>query len=107
MESLNNAHSRRKISPLKTPSKRQKLSSLSKEELNDCYKNLIEKNKRLDIEISTLAKKHIDCDLNAEMQALHTYNVVKDLTQIVLGYIADVEHSTVTELHEIYHLPTN
>lgn len=44
-------------------------------------------------------------DLQPEMQALHDYNDVKDATQLILGYLADVENCSVTDLHKRYNLP--
>ncbi|KAI4465391.1 swi5 [Holotrichia oblita] len=107
MESPNTALKGNKISPFKTPSKRQKLQNLGKEALLEYYRSLLEKEETLNIEIAELGKKKLDCNLDAEMQALHTYNDIKDLTQIVLGYVADAEHCTVTELHKRYNLPTD
>lgn len=41
------------------------------------------------------------------MHALHEYNDVKDVTQIVLGQLADLYGVTVTELHKKFDLPIN
>ncbi|KAK9729709.1 Swi5 [Popillia japonica] len=107
MESPNTVLKGRKTSPFKTPSKRQKLQNLCKKALLEYHTSLLEKEKSLNIEIAKLGKKNLDCNLDAEMQALHTYNDVKDLTQVVLGYVADAEHCTITELHQRYCLPTD
>lgn len=65
------------------------------------------KEKELDREIAELLAKGIDADLQPQMQALHRYNEMKDSTQMVLGYLADVEQTTVTELHKRFDLPLN
>lgn len=59
----------------------------------------------LDKEISHLKSLGITENLEPEMQALHEYNDVKDATQLVLGYLADVENCTVTDLHKRFNLP--
>lgn len=49
--------------------------------------------------------KGVTEDLKPEMQALHEYNDIKDVTQMILGYLADAENCTVAELHRRYNLP--
>lgn len=66
---------------------------------------LKEKEAELDLKIAELRKKGVSTDLTPQMQALHDYNEMKDLTQFVLGYLATVEQTTVGELHERYNLP--
>lgn len=61
----------------------------------------------LDEKIECLLRNGVTTDLKPEMQALHDYNEMKDLTQIVLGYLADSEQCTVLELHKRYNLPLN
>lgn len=41
------------------------------------------------------------------MQALHEYNDIKDITQMVLGQLAHLYGVTVTELHRKFNLPTH
>lgn len=73
--------------------------------LQEKYNKLKKQEESLDREISELVSKGVTPDLELQMQALHDYNEMKDLTQMVLGYLADVEETTVVELHERYGLP--
>lgn len=77
----------------------------AKIEVLEIYKSLREKEAKLDAEISDLEKRGVSTDLTPHMQALHEYNEMKDLTQFVLGYLANAEQTTVGVLHERYGLP--
>lgn len=68
-------------------------------------KKLQEEELNLDKKIDCLLQNGVTTDLKSEMQALHKYNEMKDLTQVVLGYLADSEQCTVAELHKRYNLP--
>ncbi|KAJ8944518.1 hypothetical protein NQ318_011776 [Aromia moschata] len=70
------------------------------------YEKLLKENSQLDKEIADLVSKGVTADLQPQMQALHEYNEMKDLTQLVLGYLADAENVTVSDLHRRYDLPT-
>lgn len=69
------------------------------------YKQLRQREIEVDLKIAELEKKGVNTDLRPQMQALHSYNEMKDLTQFVLGYLASVEQTTVVKLHERYSLP--
>ncbi|KAG5883044.1 hypothetical protein JTB14_010433 [Gonioctena quinquepunctata] len=74
-------------------------------ELKSRYERLVKESNQLDKEIGDLEKKGITTDLQPQMTALHEYNDMKDLAQLVLGYLADVELVTITELHRRFDLP--
>jgi len=74
----------------------------------EVYKKLLERDAELDRELlkfSDLSNKQ--SDLKTVMDQLHRYNDVKDATQIILGSLANLEGSTVGELHERYGLTSN
>lgn len=83
------------------PNKKTKIE----ESLQEKFQRLREREKELDSQIATLESKGVSLDLTPQMQALHEYNEMKDLTQAVLGYLASGEQKTVAELHERYCLP--
>ncbi|KAJ8966895.1 hypothetical protein NQ317_003929 [Molorchus minor] len=74
-------------------------------ELKARQEKLLKEDLQLNKEIEDLQTRGISTDLQPQMQALHEYNEMKDLTQMVLGYLADAEHVTVSELHKRYDLP--
>ncbi|KAJ8960659.1 hypothetical protein NQ314_006051 [Rhamnusium bicolor] len=96
---------------LSTKSRDKKLKkSVSKEnlsywELKGRYEKLLKENSQLDKEIAELEGKGVTTDLQPQMQALHEYNEMKDLAQMIFGYLADAEQVTVSELHRRYNLP--
>lgn len=92
----NQKESRRKLS--------HKSSKINKD-LEDKYLELKEREESLDSEIEELISKGVNINLEPQMKALHDYNEMKDLTQMVLGYLANAEHTTVAELHSRYNLP--
>ena len=59
--------------------------------------------KQLYVQLSRL--KQVVTDKEAIMMALHEYNDIKDATQVVLGYLADLQGVTVKELHQKFGLP--
>ncbi|KAJ3633014.1 hypothetical protein MTP99_009989 [Tenebrio molitor] len=69
------------------------------------YKALLEENALLDRQIEEFKSKGVTADLQPQIKALHDYNEMKDLTQVVLGYLADVEHVSIAELHVRHNLP--
>lgn len=87
--------------------KRLKKSSSGKKSLKEQHDSLKEREEQLDKEIAELLAQGVTTDLKPQMQALHKYNEMKDLAQMVLGYLADVEQTTVKELHERYNVPLN
>ncbi|KAH0790106.1 DNA repair protein SWI5 [Histomonas meleagridis] len=42
--------------------------------------------------------------LNDHMNRLHKYNETKDIGQLILGHLAEMEHKKIQELHEEYNL---
>lgn len=77
----------------------------SNSELKSRYEKLLKEGIELDRQIAEFGKKGITTDLKPQMELLHEYNDMKDLTQMVLGYLADVEHVTVGALHRRFGLP--
>lgn len=69
------------------------------------YANLLRENEELERNIAEFEDKGIDCDLKPQMQALHDYNEMKDATQMILGYLANIENVTIAQLHQKYNLP--
>nr|CAI5834110.1 unnamed protein product [Callosobruchus analis] len=74
-------------------------------ELRYRYNRLCKLSDELDKKIAELENSGVSTDLKPQMDALHRYNEMKDLTQMVLGYVADAEHVTVAELHKRFNLP--
>lgn len=74
-------------------------------ELKARYERLLKESSELDRQIQELESKGITTDLKPQMEVLHEYNDMKDLAQMVLGYLADVEHVTIGELHRRFKLP--
>lgn len=74
-------------------------------ELKARRSKLIKIDHELSEKIEKLEKNGVSSDLKPLMTALHEYNEIKDVTQMVLGYLADIESVTVCELHGRYNLP--
>lgn len=74
-------------------------------ELKARYERLLKENSELDRQIQELESKGITTDLKPQMEILHEYNDMKDLAQMVLGYLADAEQVTIGELHRRFRLP--
>lgn len=74
-------------------------------ELKARYERLLKEGIELDRQIQEFESKGITTDLKPQMEVLHEYNDMKDLTQMVLGYLADVEHVTAGVLHRRFGLP--
>ncbi|KYB27558.1 hypothetical protein TcasGA2_TC033038 [Tribolium castaneum] len=67
---------------------------------------LLDKLAALDQQLEDFKSRGVTSDFKAEIKALHDYNEMKDLTQRVLGHLANFEQeSTLAELHERYDLP--
>lgn len=90
-----------------TPAKklRASLDNSSVQELRSKYDALKADIAALNIEIETLTATGVDANLTNEMRALHDYNEIKDLTQSVLGQLANIEQTTAAALHAKYNLP--
>ncbi|CAG9768613.1 unnamed protein product [Ceutorhynchus assimilis] len=78
---------------------------LTTAELKLRLQSLKKRSAALDKEIEELRAKGVTEDLQPEMKALHDYNDIKDVTQMVLGVLADEEQCTVGSLHKKYNLP--
>lgn len=107
---MEKGHKKRKNSPVKnkrSTCKKSKLNISSKQELIEEHEKLKTQEKSLDKEIADLKSQGVDSNLKPQMEALHEYNAMKDFTQMVLGYIADIEQTTVSELHKQFNLPTD
>lgn len=59
------------------------------------------------MEIDEKIKKSENEDENKKeiMELLHTYNEIKDAAQVVIGCIANIENTTVKEIHQRLNLP--
>ncbi|KAJ0179850.1 hypothetical protein K1T71_004441 [Dendrolimus kikuchii] len=68
------------------------MSSVSKPNNNrELYNKLLEDEIKID---NLCNEKHI------RVQLLHRYNNIKDAAQIVINHIANIEGTTVTEIHK-------
>ena len=90
------------------PMKRTKLSSTlllparSKPSLEELSKHEME----LDREIASLQSEGFMVEeLDRQIDLLHRYNDIKDVAQMVLGRLAELEGVTVKSLHEKYDAP--
>ena len=91
----------------KSQARKHNLLSLNVKQLCSICKCLIAEEKELDAKITEYPKEYLNVNLTDEIQALHEYNEMKDLTQMVLGYLANLEETTLIELHRRYNLPTD
>lgn len=89
----------------KKSKKVKSFSNQSSQELKDTEKALKKELADLDKQIELLNSEGITDDLREQMQALHEYNDAKDICQVILGYLADVEHTHLKDLHMRYNLP--
>lgn len=72
---------------------------LTEEERREYYR-LLEREKILDRQLSDAKAQDAET-----MNLLHKYNDIKDITQTILGALADVNGTTIKDLHEHYDLP--
>lgn len=100
-----NTSKRRTPNSKKAVKKVDSKENLSLSELKGLYKSLNRNSVKLDREIAQLKSEGVTDNLKPEMQALHDYNDIKDVTQVVLGYLADIENCTITDLYTKYSLP--
>ncbi|XP_065068948.1 DNA repair protein SWI5 homolog [Rhopilema esculentum] len=68
---------------------------------------LKEKNDFLDKELEELEKQYTEEELDVHIEKLHEYNDIKDIGQMLLGRLAEVEHTTTKELYARYGLELN
>lgn len=82
--------------------KRARLSLKSKPSLDA----LLQRENKLDREITELQSQGLSIDeLDRQIDLLHRYNDIKDIAQIVMGRLAELESVTVKSLHERYGAP--
>lgn len=68
--------------------------------------DLLQREKQLDREIAELQSESLSVEeLNRQIHLLHRYNDIKDIAQIVMGRLAELENVTVKSLHEKYGAP--
>lgn len=93
--------------PIKKKSKpvTKKISSTCDRDLPKRYHDLKLRDQQLDEQIKELQEKGVSVNLDQHIKALHEYNEMKDLTQVVLGYLADIKQTTLADLHTHYDLP--
>lgn len=58
----------------------------------------METENKIDTLLSSENVKHV------QVQLLHKYNNIKDATQIVINHIANIEGTSVSEIHKRYNL---
>ena len=89
--------------PLNYRPKRFKLASQSKK-IN--VEDLRQRERLLDAEIARLQQEGLCIEeLDHQIDLLHRYNDIKDVAQIVMGRLAELEGVTVKVLHQKYDLP--
>lgn len=93
------------VPQIKKEKSSSELEVLCNKNLVDQYQILKEKEESLDKEIASLVAEGATTNLEPLMQTLHEYNEMKDITQTVLGYLANAQQVTVKELHQRYNLP--
>lgn len=87
----------------KNQPKRLRLSTHLKE-IN--IEDLLEKESKLDQEIVQLQQEGLSVEeLDLQIDLLHRYNDIKDIAQIVMGRLAELEGVTVKSLHQKYNAP--
>lgn len=70
------------------------------------YNKLLESEKQLDEELSSLKKEIAGGPpMKETMDNLHEYNDIKDSTQIVFGAMAEMQETTVSHFHKKYDVP--
>ena len=81
---------------------RLKRARLSTPSLDD----LLQKETQLDREIAQLVSENLSVEeLDHQIDLLHRYNDIKDVAQIVMGRLAELENVTVKSLHQKYGAP--
>lgn len=77
-------------------------TQLKKISVEDLHK----KESELDQEIVQLQQEGLSIEeLDHQIDLLHRYNDIKDIAQIVMGRLAELEGVTVKTLHQKYNLP--
>lgn len=76
-----------------------------KAELIKKLEKLTEEEADIDKEIASLREEGITTDTSAEVQALHKYNEMKDLTQHIIGILATIKCTTTADIHKRFNLP--
>jgi len=65
------------------------------------FKRLKQRDLELDNERTILTKAiGNETGLTANMQQLHEYNLIKDITQLIIGSLSGILHIPVTQLHQ-------
>lgn len=68
--------------------------------------DLREREAQLDREIAELQTESLSIEeLDRQIDLLHRYNDIKDVAQIVMGRLAEIENVTVKSLHVKYGAP--
>ena len=84
--------------------KRARLSTGMRDKLS--VEDLRLKEALLDQEIAELQSESLSIEeLDRQIDLLHKYNDIKDVAQIVMGRLAELENVTVKSLHEKYGAP--
>lgn len=76
------------------------------EQLSDDVLKLKEKLKVVEREMEGLAENYSEDELQVHIDRLHKYNEVKDVGQLLLGKIAEVESTTTAALYQQFGLET-
>ncbi|KAL3282611.1 hypothetical protein HHI36_005786 [Cryptolaemus montrouzieri] len=101
-------------SPTKPKNKRKtpKKKSFQSRNLNLCSQELRDRETELKRELETLneqirkfEEEGVTTDVSNQMTALHEYNEMKDMTQVVLSYLSNATQESIVDLHKKYNLP--
>ena len=109
--------SRRSRLPFKSPAKNSHLttistggesqSSMAAEGSPGNVAKLRERLEEVEKEIEVLTASYSEEELQAHIEKLHEYNEVKDIGQLLLGKLAEVEGTTTSALYERFGLELN
>lgn len=92
------------VTPLSNRPKRARLSAGIFDK--PCASDLHQREAQLDREIAELQSESLTVEeLDRQIDLLHRYNDIKDVAQIVMGRLAELENVTVKNLHEKYGAP--
>lgn len=84
--------------------KRPREVARDQEQLLSDVKHLQEKLSLVESRLVTLADSYSEDELQLHIEKLHEYNEVKDMAQLLLGKLAEVEGTTTTSLYEQFGL---
>eukprot|EP00794_Sanderia_malayensis_P015954 gene15954-17559_t len=95
------------FAPFKAPTPTRSGSVLSKKDKIALAKQVLslkQKKDELDEEISELEQEYSEEELDLHITKLHEYNDIKDVGQMLLGRLAELQRTTTKSLYEKYGL---